>query len=122
LITVVKGIGELICERDPEAARARDRRLLAEAGGKVVTVPRQDLIPPLERGFLSPYPHPANGTLFPADGGSGLRVVMKERLPEWFERHACTAAIVRPDHYVYGVADSERGLDRQRAAMAKQLA
>jgi 3-(3-hydroxy-phenyl)propionate hydroxylase len=21
----------------------------------------------------------------------------------WFERHGCRAAIVRPDHYVYGV-------------------
>ena len=35
---------------------------------------------------------------------------------------ACAAAIVRPDHYVYGVAGSNAALDRQLKAMAKQLA
>jgi 3-(3-hydroxy-phenyl)propionate hydroxylase len=36
-------------------------------------------------------------------GGSGL----KEKdaiVTKWFEQHACAAAIIRPDHYVYGVA------------------
>ncbi len=126
LTSIVKSIGKLVGETDPHAARERDRRLLAEAGGKVVTVPRQDLIPPLEQGFLSPYPHPANGTLFPADGGTGLRVVERNGagtlLQGWFLKNQCTAAIVRPDHYVYGVADSESALDRQRSAMAQQLA
>lgn len=125
LTETIKAIGRVICERDPEAARARDRRLLAETGGKVVTVPRQGLIPPLERGFLSPVPHPANGTLFPQDGGTGLRVVCQdatnELLAKWFDRYQCTAVIVRPDHYVYGVADSDGVLDLQLAAMAKQL-
>jgi 3-(3-hydroxy-phenyl)propionate hydroxylase len=126
LISVVKEIGAVICERDPEAARARDRRLVAEAGGTVVTVPRQNLIPPLERGFLSPQPHPANGTLFPGDGGTGLRTVHREGaqgvLAAWFEKNRCSAAIVRPDHYVYGVAGSGSALDAQLAAMAKELA
>jgi 3-(3-hydroxy-phenyl)propionate hydroxylase len=121
LIEVIKEIGKVIGERDPDAARARDRRLLAEAGGWVTTVPRQNLIPPLERGFLSPVPHPANGTLFPKDGGRGLRVVGRESLPGWFDRHQCAAAIVRPDHYVYGVAQDDAGLDRLRSAMAQQL-
>jgi 3-(3-hydroxy-phenyl)propionate hydroxylase len=121
LIEVIKEIGKVIGERDPEAARARDRRLLAEAGGWVATVPRQNLIPPLERGFLSPAPHPANGTLFPKDGGSGLRVVGRASLPGWFDRHQCAAAIVRPDHYVYGVAQDDAELDRLRSAMAQQL-
>jgi 3-(3-hydroxy-phenyl)propionate hydroxylase len=121
LIEVIKEIGKVIGERDPEAARARDRRLLAEAGGWVATVPRQNLIPPLERGFLSPAPHPANGTLFPKDGGSGLRVVGRESLPGWFDRHQCAAAVVRPDHYVYGVARNDAELDQLRSAMAQQL-
>ena len=121
LTSIVKDIGKIIGERDPVAARARDRRLLAEARGKVVTVPRQDLIPPLERGFLSSRPHPANGTLFPKDGRTGLRVVRRNQLPAWFERHRCEAAIVRPDHYVYGVADSQTTLDRMLSEMAKQL-
>lgn len=157
LTGVVKNIGRLICERDPEAAGARDARLIAEAGGEVRTVPRQDLVPPLECGLLSPVPHPANGTLFPQPrvrrgagtalmdevAGAGFRIVVagavalqpmadlvgrlgarvvrfagaSERgdcelaetegvLARWFERHGCVAALVRPDHYVFGVACS----------------
>jgi 3-(3-hydroxy-phenyl)propionate hydroxylase len=34
-------------------------------------------------------------------------------LARWFEQHQCRAAIVRPDHYVYGVATSAQELDRQ---------
>ena len=89
LTSIIKDIGRLICERDPEAARARDLRLLAEAGGRIETQPRQDLIPPIAAGFLSPLPHRANGTLFPQPRvkhgstisllddvtGTGLRVV-----------------------------------------------
>ena len=125
LTTIVKEIGRIIGERDPAAARARDERLLEQAGGEVVTVPRQDLIPSLEAGFLSERPHSANGTLFPKDGGAGMRIVHKISaqpvVRAWFERHKCATAIVRPDHYVYGVASSKAALDRQLEAMAKQL-
>jgi 3-(3-hydroxy-phenyl)propionate hydroxylase len=117
LTSTIKEIGRLICERDPAAAAARDRRLIGEAGGTIRTVPRQDLIPPLEAGFFSPIAHPANGTLFPqarfADGslmddviGAGWRIIQKQDFAElawWFDRHRCRAAIVRPDHYVYGI-------------------
>ena len=65
LTTVIKDIGRVICERDPVAARARDERMLAEAGGHVKTQPRQELIPPLAEGLLSPVAHRANGTIFP---------------------------------------------------------
>lgn len=121
LTGVIKDIGKVIGERDPAAARERDRRLIAEAGGKVQTVPRQNLIPPLEAGFLSREPHPANGTLFPKDGGRGLRVVRNSELPNWFKKHDCTAALVRPDHYVYGVAADEAALDRLLADVSKEL-
>ena len=125
LIGIVKEIGQVIGQRDPERARARDRFLLAEAGGEVQTVPRQHLIPPLEKGFLSSKPHRANGTLFPKDGGQGLRTVKTEGaqgvLADWFARHTCSAAIVRPDHYVYGVAQDEAALDRMQKEVAKQL-
>ena len=90
LTAAIKGIGRLICERDPAVARARDAKLIAEAGGEVRTQPRQHLIPPLEGGFVSATPHPANGTLFPQPcvfqagasvlldeiAGSGFRVVL----------------------------------------------
>ena len=119
LTSTIKEIGRLICERDPAAAAARDRRLLEEAGGTIRTVPRQNLIPPLEQGFFSPIAHPANGTLFPQarldDGslmddviGSGWRIIQKEDFADlawWFDRYRCNAAVVRPDHYVYGIIE-----------------
>src|SRR5207244_9772153 len=113
--------------------------------GEIRTVARQSLIPPLEDGFLSPVVHPANGTLFPqprlVDGrlldeaaGTGFRIFQPSQFlqggefeesegvaGQWFERHGCTAAIVRPDHYVYGVAHGAAELDRQREAMAAAL-
>jgi 3-(3-hydroxy-phenyl)propionate hydroxylase len=121
LTGIIKDIGALIGERDPVRARERDRRLLAQAGGKVTTVPRQNLIPALERGFLSPRKHPAVGTLFPKDGGRGLRTVKPPLAADWFERHQWAAAIVRPDHYVYAVAASEAELDRELAEMGKHV-
>ena len=125
LIAIVKDIGSVICERNVEKARARDRWHLAQAGGEVVTVPRQHLIPPLERGFLSSQPHPANGTLFPKDGGTGLRTVRRDAaqgvVTEWFNHNPCAAAVVRPDHYVYGVARDEAALDRTLKEVAKRL-
>ncbi len=63
--TLIKDIGRLIGERDADAARARDRRLLAEAGGVVQTMPRQQLIPPLTSGLIDSAAHPANGVMFP---------------------------------------------------------
>src|SRR4051812_16631934 len=61
----IKAIGEVICERDAAAARARDARLLAEGGGKARTITRQEIVPPLRRGFLAASGAPARGTLFP---------------------------------------------------------
>lgn len=125
LIGVVKDIGTVIGERNVEKARARDRWHLAQAGGEVATVPRQHLIPPLERGFLSSRAHAANGTLFPKDGGKGLRTVKRDGaegvVAEWFKQNVCAAAIVRPDHYVYGVARDDAMLDRMQKEMAKEL-
>jgi 3-(3-hydroxy-phenyl)propionate hydroxylase len=61
----IKAIGRQICERDPVAARARDAALLAQGGGKPPVVTRQEIVPPLELGFLARQNHPAVGTLFP---------------------------------------------------------
>lgn len=126
----IKAIGRQIGERDPAAARARDAALLVQGGGKPPVVTRQEIVPPLETGFLDTVAHPARGTLFPqpvlADGtlmdrrhGHGWRLVttapapgaitldeLAERdgiLAAWFTRHGVTAALIRPDHYVYGV-------------------
>ena len=153
LTTTIKHIGRNICERDEGKARARDAELIAQAGGAVKSVPRQDLIPPLETGLLSPVAHAANGTLFPQPRvqhrgaaarlddvtGTGLRLMLCSNdathmaaaheaaavcgaqvvrfgvggfmeqdgiAAAWFAKHAVIAALVRPDHYVYGVASS----------------
>jgi 3-(3-hydroxy-phenyl)propionate hydroxylase len=136
----IKAIGRQICERDPDAARARDAALIAQGGGSAPVVTRQEIVPPLETGFLDAAPHPARGTLFPQpwlrgpEGpvlmdrmlGTGWRLVLADRVtppalpgfvhalsPEgerdgvlrgWFVRHGVAAALLRPDHYVYGVA------------------
>ena len=159
LTTTIMHIGRNICERDEARARQRDAELLALAGGVVKSVPRQDLIPPLETGLIAPaasaiHESPnARGTLFPQprvrhEGasvllddvtGHGLRLMLASTcnaeavasLPAvrqcgarvvqfgpggweeedglaaaWFARHGANAALVRPDHYVYGVACS----------------
>lgn len=61
----IKGVGAVICERDPAKARERDRELLDACGGVVKDTPRQDILPGLEAGFLSVQRHPARGHLFP---------------------------------------------------------
>jgi 3-(3-hydroxy-phenyl)propionate hydroxylase len=42
-------------------------------------------------------------------------------LAAWFDRHGCRAAIVRPDHYVFGVADSTAALRQLLTGLAERL-
>jgi 3-(3-hydroxy-phenyl)propionate hydroxylase len=148
LTSRIKEIGRHICERDPEAARARDAALFREGGGSAPTVTRQEIVPGLEAGLLGPRDGNATGTQFPQPRiisperstllddivGHGWRLFLDGRqvstpdpdealitpvviggrgLPErdgvvanWFDRHQCVAALVRPDHYVYAVLKS----------------
>jgi len=166
LTSRIKGIGAVICERDEARARERDARMLAECGGVVRDMPRQDVLPGLELGLLSAMPHGANGTIFPQpwieqgaehvrfdtlagngwwlvlgpafDGidaealASGVPAMTTLRFGDalretegvagdWFRRHGCRAAIVRPDRYVYGVASTTAELDAQLGALAARL-
>jgi 3-(3-hydroxy-phenyl)propionate hydroxylase len=171
LTTRIKAIGKVICERDPEAARERDARILAEGGGQPRTITRQEIVPPLQKGLLASQDDKAKGTLFPqpwvqtetgrqlldAVAGAGWRLIADGRnspdilqtvrqkaedlglhvirvgasrdassgqdsaahgaiielddvLARWFDTHGCHAAIIRPDHYVFGTAASEESL------------
>ncbi len=164
LTSRIKGIGQLVGQRDVQKARERDARLLAECGGQVQPMPRQNVQPALVGGCLDASGHEAVGTLFPqawieqAAGsvrmddllGCGWRLLLQANadaawtqaaahahpnlpiqvqglnapgfqessgvLASWFERMACKAALVRPDHYVYGAFDTPQDL---KAALLK---
>lgn len=173
----IKAIGQAICERDPEAAAARDARILAEGGGKPLIITRQEIVPPIEVGLIAAEGTPARGLLFPqpavADGtssrlmdnltGASWRLVLDGRkigvedvqalagpidgivikavvshddteadqgalrekdgvLSAWFDRHGAIAALVRPDHYVFGAASTIDELQRQIADLRVRLA
>jgi 3-(3-hydroxy-phenyl)propionate hydroxylase len=42
-------------------------------------------------------------------------------LAAWFDRHGCRAAVVRPDHYVFGVAGDEGALGNMLSELATRL-
>jgi 3-(3-hydroxy-phenyl)propionate hydroxylase len=58
-----------------------------------------------------------------ADGHADRDTIAEEDgvLAAWFDRHGCRAAIVRPDHYVYGVANDEAALGRMLIELATRL-
>jgi 3-(3-hydroxy-phenyl)propionate hydroxylase len=182
LTSRIKAIGKVICERDPEAARERDARILAEGGGQPRTITRQEIVPPLQKGLLASQDDKAKGTLFPqpwvqtetgrklldtvvgagwrliahgwqtpnisqavrqqadklglhviriGSSGSGLSGQVSDAkdavfeldgvLARWFDAHECHAAIVRPDHYVFGTASDEESLSELMADLQARL-
>lgn len=58
------GLGRVICERDPDAARRRDERMLVDCGGVVPTTVRQSMLPALTDGLIAAGSAGA-GSLFP---------------------------------------------------------
>lgn len=161
LTTRIKAIGQIITERDVTKARARDAKLLADCGGVVTPMPRQDVQPALSAGLLGSVVHPARGTIFPQPllhqsnghqvrmddvypagwkivfstkaGDDALQAAQHHHLPalrslklgsselteaegvlgQWFETHGVLAAIVRPDHYIYGVCQTAQDVATQ---------
>ena len=161
LTSRIKGIGQLVSQRDFQKAKERDARLLAECGGQVQPTPRQNVQPALVGGCLDASGHAAIGTLFPqawietagnpvrmdgllgcgwrlliqsgadpqfehAAGSAPLRLELRVQglgepgfeessglLAQWFERMACQAVLIRPDHYVYGAFSTAQDLNTQ---------
>ena len=64
-----------------------------------------------------PHPHQ------PRRRQAGLDAVIEEDgvLAAWFDHHGCRAAIVRPDHYVFGVASDARALGTMLSDLAIRL-
>ena len=62
---VTKSLGKVICERDPVAARERDKRLREEMASNPRGTVRQSLIPGLSAGLLSASNDGPRGQLFP---------------------------------------------------------
>jgi 3-(3-hydroxy-phenyl)propionate hydroxylase len=176
-----KALGRIICELDPEQARARDRRLLAERGDPPDVQIRQDLIPALDAGAIlfeqgapagARFPQPRVATpegeallddltgarfriVFAADAEvpepsarmmqligalDGVVVRMVESgvthrldattfearetegvLKDWFARNQAIAALVRPDHYLFGVARDTAEFDRLAEVARRRL-
>jgi 3-(3-hydroxy-phenyl)propionate hydroxylase len=81
LTTRIKHIGELIAERDPAKARARDQQLLQACQGQVQRTPRQDVQPALHGGMLSAQAHAAVGTLCPQPWL--VRGAQRQRMDHW---------------------------------------
>jgi 3-(3-hydroxy-phenyl)propionate hydroxylase len=74
VIETTKRLGELICERDPVRAAARDRRMLDEMATGAGRLIRQSLLPPLSEGLLHRIP---NGELSVGAGEPALQPWLK---------------------------------------------
>lgn len=76
-------------------------------------------------GRHQPSPTQSSPGNFPLNpvviGGEGLRE-QDGIVARWFERNACVAAVVRPDHYVYGVAPTLAGISAIQTELRIALA
>lgn len=79
---VTKELGQVICERDPAKAAARDAGMLEEMARATGPTIRQSLIPGLASGLLAPADAlGVRGTLFPqplVENGAGLTGLLDE--------------------------------------------
>jgi 3-(3-hydroxy-phenyl)propionate hydroxylase len=98
---------------------------LAGSGWRIVTSLRTGELPP---GLMALVERLGILVSIPSDErrfSSGPHRMQADELDgvlaRWFERHGCCAAVVRPDHYVYGVADSGPALAELLAGLAAAL-
>jgi 3-(3-hydroxy-phenyl)propionate hydroxylase len=99
---------------------------LAGTGWRIVTNLRAAALPPGLAAFAARL---GSVVCIPADaqayslGPHGFETAELDGvLARWFERHGACAALVRPDHYVYGVAADGAALYALAAGLAARLA
>jgi 3-(3-hydroxy-phenyl)propionate hydroxylase len=74
----------------------------------------------LDASRASPTPELPDWLRVESVGEGGL-VESEGVLRDWFARHGVSAAIVRPDHYVYGTAADGETLTRELKGLAERL-
>jgi 3-(3-hydroxy-phenyl)propionate hydroxylase len=128
--------GEIIQTADPDLAAQRDEFFLSNPD----STPADIEMPPLGDGFLvptggRPLPQPDGLDAELGDGfaivGSeprlstaardlwdalGARIVSTSAIEPWLSARDADVAVVRPDRYVFGVAEGSDGLDRLTSA------
>ena len=57
----------------------------------------------------------------PADGDESVYCETESVTTNWFAKHGCLAAIVRPDHYVFGTASDSDSLARELTDFARAV-
>ena len=77
---MAKQLGVMLSERDPARARARDARMLREAGGQAPTLIRQELIPPLCHGLIAQGAPRAGEVLPQPRVREGMRMALMDDL------------------------------------------
>lgn len=98
---------------------------LCGSGWRIVTSLRLDQLPPelpAMAGALGMLVCiPPDGARFSSTAHYVHTGELDGVLAAWFARHGCCAALVRPDHYVYGVADSGDTLPALVAGLLQRL-
>lgn len=122
VIAITKGLGQIICERDPARAAARNAAMLADMAAGRGNVIRQSLFPPIADGIIARQPdgRPVAGAGQPAPQpwlreGSGPERRLDDVLPSGFRllMHGGTAlpALARPLARALGVSIHTLGRD-----------
>jgi 3-(3-hydroxy-phenyl)propionate hydroxylase len=116
-----KSLGHVICELDPDRARTRDAKLLAEFGDPPAIRLRQNLIPSLNAGLTEPA-SVAAGEIFPQPTvrtpqgtgrlddvtGAGVRLIARAELAQVLaDCSAVTTALEQLQGRIVAVADAD---------------